>query len=762
MLLWLAPKTLNALIPFAMHRNKQKMEQRIVFIIAQVLFMSLIAPVLPSYPATQGIIEEIGHGDLSPIGMDELKALFSSKKTVRDAVINSQDLIEIIIKTNLPIKIENSILIGGLDMGRPAMPRIDMDRPSFELLPKSMDKKWYLKPGTQEWIARIRPTRAGKVVYIVENDISIRNSEIRNSDDSDLHDTGSAVRFMESNGYIPIIFSSSVKFSQVKFNGNVNCSHAAFVEGVDFSGSEFNKEANFNGTLFNSKVNFFGHATSGAFSGANFRGVANFMRAILARGADFSSSIFHKKASFIRASFHGGADLQAAYFNTLADFKSARFIKTLALNSTRFGQYADFRNSEIERLDFNNQASPIIIESRFDFRKAVIAEAHFQDIVFLNTVDFSDATFGSQSQSQSENTAGNSEIESKKNTVSTPRATVFRFVTFEDNASFLRTHFNGAVGFERVNFRNNASFMDAAFQGSKENGKPFLFSYVNFNDLKIQWHQMPAQAFWVRSDEKRVKSFVDIKAEKAAQQDAREAVRLGLKPLPPLFETESLQPLSQVFKAFETNLRDQNQLADANAAYYDLKLAELKESHTNKNKMQYLFTQLEWIFWGLSCGYGTKIWRILGWALLFNMIFTVIYTFTCEVKRLPYPGGQQEFTFRFRLLDFPKDYYNESDIVDEEKSKSNLENLGNRQELRAERGGEETFIRTFINALRFSSVLLFKVGYRDTSVSGRIAGLNPKFIVVLEWALGFYLLAALMVTLANTQPLINRLITGAF
>ena len=67
-----------------------------------------------------------------------------------------------------------------------------------------------------------------------------------------------------------------------------------------------------------------------------------------------------------------------------------------------------------------------------------------------------------------------------------------------------------------------------------------------------------------------------------------------------------------------------------------------------------------------------------------------------------------------------------------------------------------------MNALRFSSVILFKVGYRDTTVSGRIGWLDLKYIVALEWALGFYLLAALMLTLKNTQPLINRLITGVF
>ena len=70
--------------------------------------------------------------------------------------------------------------------------------------------------------------------------------------------------------------------------------------------------------------------------------------------------------------------------------------------------------------------------------------------------------------------------------------------------------------------------------------------------------------------------------------------------------------------------------------------------------------------------------------------------------------------------------------------------------------------RKFVNALRVSSVILFKIGYRDTTLSGRVGRLDMAYVVALEWALGFYVLAAVTLTLANTQPLINRLLTGVF
>ena len=56
----------------------------------------------------------------------------------------------------------------------------------------------------------------------------------------------------------------------------------------------------------------------------------------------------------------------------------------------------------------------------------------------------------------------------------------------------------------------------------------------------------------------------------------------------------------------------------------------------------------------------------------------------------------------------------------------------------------------------------FKIGYRDTLVSGKLGFLPAHLLVVIEWLLGFYVLACLTITLANTWPLVNRLISGVF
>ena len=56
-------------------------------------------------------------------------------------------------------------------------------------------------------------------------------------------------------------------------------------------------------------------------------------------------------------------------------------------------------------------------------------------------------------------------------------------------------------------------------------------------------------------------------------------------------------------------------------------------------------------------------------------------------------------------------------------------------------------VRRLIDALRFSSVILFKIGYRDTTVSEKIIGIDHKYVVWIQWALGFYRAVCIVVIL---------------
>ena len=74
----------------------------------------------------------------------------------------------------------------------------------------------------------------------------------------------------------------------------------------------------------------------------------------------------------------------------------------------------------------------------------------------------------------------------------------------------------------------------------------------------------------------------------------------------------------------------------------------------------------------------------------------------------------------------------------------------------------ESSLKNLWNALRFSSVVLFKIGRRDTGITGKYMGIDYRQIVRIEWCIGFYILAAFIITLKNTLPLVNMLFSGAF
>ncbi len=177
-------------------------------------------------------------------------------------------------------------------------------------------------------------------------------------------------------------------------------------------------------------------------------------------------------------------------------------------------------------------------------------------------------------------------------------------------------------------------------------------------------------------------------------------------------------------------------MSDANNAYYHKKLAELNEARNEEKLRSRLPGEAEWIFWGLPCGYGTKVWRIVGLSGFFLLVFAGLYSIGERLTRKPHPRIEQDFAFRQRLLDFPKEY------------------LG--------QGSKNESGKKFINALRFSSVILFKLGYRDTTISGKIFGIDYKYIVRIEWVLGYFLMGALVVALSNTLPIVHKLISGIF
>ena len=542
------------------------------------------------------------------------------------------------------------------------------------------------------------------------------------------------------------IFGSDVEFVNVRLFGLCNMAGAIAAGEFKFSNIKAS-DLLFERMRFERKAQFADLNANLNFQDATFEREASFTGDI--RGISPSRSNSGAPVKMIRTHFGGpvlfrdatitgAVDMTKAVFQELVSLQRSQFLESLTINSVNVRGFLDLRDSKIQELNFRNDALTLV-EGRVDFRNAEIGNLIFKDVVFANDVDFSDARFGTVSTKKEDKALSSPKsvempppAAEGKDTLST---TSLRFVTFEGNVYFMRTEFFGNLFFEDVNFQKTSDFTEARLPGGGDKSKVFLFSFVRFEELLLRWGQLPPTSQWIDTQD-------DLPEHLAG-------------------EGRRVESISHVLGKFETLFRTNNLLSDANEAHYAAKLAELAEARREKKPIGQRFSiEAEWLLWGITCGYGTRIVPILGGAIVLCLLFALVLA-RCNVQRRPIPKSTSQFDLRLRLLDLPRQYLagplatpvgavatvNEPATDDAQVEATDLG---------AKRGSN------LIAALRLSAVLLFKVGYRDTIVTGKVGFLDVKYIVMFEWALGFYFLATITVTLANTQPLINKLIGGLF
>lgn len=538
------------------------------------------------------------------IGKKDLFLKFKKGETLRGVVIQGPDLIEIMKMTDNDIRIEGATIEGGLD---------------FSSLPT------------------------------VKNQIEIIDSEIRTNPDSfsvkaESTHFSKAISFSRTvfrgtASFSSAIFNKEAAFNQAVFNGKVVFNQAVFKEKpvftaitfhglADFSWVVFDEEAVFDLASFEDRTNFEAAAfhEKVSFRLVSFKGRTNFGAAIFKKEVSFISAsfeleaffqraVFNETAVFVFTTFGGHADFTRTTFHKLTSFLRAVFKNRLILGMVDIRQYADFRDTVIGELDFNSAKSPAVVAGRIDFRRAIISDAHFQDIIFEKDVDFSDAIFVK---------------------------TVFRDLIFEENAYFLRTKFRLHTAIENVRFKQDADFREARLESNQK----FLMSYVLFNSLKLKWRQLPGLSAWMNDSEDSVKSFLDAKREQEALNgQEEERVKIG-----------GVEGLSEAVLGLEAVFRRHSQLKDANAAYYHIKTLDLKKARKAKSFWEWFSEQPLWIGWWATTGFGMQLPWILAWCFGVNLFFTLLYCLRGNLKDSP----KADDTFKVRILDFPKRYFTEA------------------------------------------------------------------------------------------------------
>jgi tetratricopeptide (TPR) repeat protein len=187
---------------------------------------------------------------------------------------------------------------------------------------------------------------------------------------------------------------------------------------LNFSGATFKGEADFSHVIFAGTVNF---------AGATFAGKANFAGARFTQTADFTAATFAEDADFAGTTFCGDAYFARSIFTEYADYAGASFEGMAYMFRTAFGQDVDF--------------SQVNFSSDVAFAGAQFAEGtYFADATFSAFANFAATTFAQSRR------LGPAEITGR---LALQEATFDQPIRIE-----LR---GGGASFERTVFRSGAS-----------------------------------------------------------------------------------------------------------------------------------------------------------------------------------------------------------------------------------------------------------------------------------------------------------------
>lgn len=701
-------------------------------------------------------------------------------------IIKGCDIVKVIKKSDIEIRIVNSVIVNGLD---------------FHNLPTNKDGKREINNVFKVMSSEIYELKrvdksiiASSVIFT--KDISFEGDVI--NQDADFFETN----FMGNASFIGTIFKAFSNFNSTEFYGSVNFEDAKFeteiffneakfngastfynakfngdayfvetnfIQPIDFVLSNFREKAKFYKAIFNEAAYFNGAIFDGAvdFKRVTFRGEAVLDKVTFAGDADFVGVTFTKYAGFFNSTFTRNVDFTGVTFGGDSVFIESLFNENVDYTETKFNGNArfwnivsygtfkfmysvfngniDFRDALIRKFLFINDSLTEEIDATFDFRYATISESHFEELQFTRRVDFSDVYFGELVQKSDSTIVGretdfrpltphrffaflldeiytsiNTILEDQEDTEEVTPVTLFRSVTFQSNADFTRDVFYGDVLFESVNFEKKANFTNVEFKQDNNGVDPRLsFSYVTFQDFIFNFDNFPKPENWINEG---IDSFYDRERKEQEMPIARK---------PP-------QKLSQVFEQLYNIFNRQNNLSAKNKAYYYMKVAELEEATRNITIIEKLKTSeyRYYLLWGWSSGWGTKIWRIIGWyvgGLIFFAMFYYVMIDKVRIWKGSYDVPLPDSEFRMRLFAFPWNFFSS-------------DKTGNKE------------VKDFISALKLSKILILKIGRRDSYVEGR----TLKIAVWVEWFFGYYLLAVFVLTLKNTVPIINSLVSQVF
>lgn len=520
-----------------------------------------------------------------------------------------------------------------------------------------------------------------------------------------------------------VIFTKDVDLLGSTIAGSARFSRAAFLGRALFRGVRFGRRTTFDGA---------GLLGDGSFTDARFEGPALFTYTRFSGRTDFRRARFDRAPIFdkLRAcgelhfgetSFTTGARFvgaRLASFVTFADadmpkgadLADAHFAATLDLAGIRGAGLLTFARARIRELKLGSPEYRSRIEAELDFSEAAIAQAEIAGVRIDAPVTLARARLGPDGFSTDVH-AVNHEPRMRRSAARhgcpVPAAAP---ASIKDPA----------IRFRSVDFNGGANMTGVTFAGADSRYLPF--AGLRFNNVDLDWD--------------------------------------SLAPFQSRDGTPGERPASEVFEQIEARFRERGRLTDALSAKRASRWATVREAGTCLGMMvpwrgdaeipiaasscrepgtaaRSLRDAVLLPVWGLSSGFGTLFPRLLLLIIAVHLAFTVAYRRGGTVIRRVAAPGEEPPGPRLHPLLLPKPLAPAEDPP-----------------------GTWAAQHGWRAPAALSTLALLRFGASGIAVRGRSGAVSMPLLVSLEWALGIPLVVDLINTLGETQPFLQRLLTG--
>ena len=435
----------------------------------------------------------------------------------------------------------------------------------------------------------------------------------------------------------------SISSKDASFREDVECSGADFEGVAEFTYADFESDAEFWNTTFESDVSFYASsfAAYAEFRDARFLEAVQFKYTHVARDMEFWDADFRGEATFDSMVVENAAEFRYATFQDRASFKEMSARRYLEFEAAQFGAPAEFYHLSVG-------GNAHFWATRFDDRVSFLT-THFEGYLEFTRGGRDDhegcAHFGDDVTFRYSTFAKDVE---------------FWCVTFEGDADFRNTTFRGTTEFHNSEFHHGATF-----DGAIHDEVYFTSVAARTDDIDLTGNELPA-------------GIVSQPSDSYTQYDLSEATigDVDLEPQddPSLFrhikfyrtefdgfdfpdhrrvlnknwnihEWSGRDDASQTPDELETTyLKAKNgasAVGDTHAAseffvrerkwqrksHFDL--ATSADSLAGKLDGAYRWTT-NWLY-NLTCGYGERPFRTVGFGLLIILLFTGVFWATTDL-----------------------------------------------------------------------------------------------------------------------------------